>query len=126
MRKIVATSLLIIFQLSCIAQINKNIANYPKPDCSLKDKFFDNSEKIVLYPDNLKDKKISERSENVYYESELAPKDYNKPIEIHFPISDYDNWSKLNVPIKKTDKGFKFKNRIFNGEDHSCPKYFQI
>jgi hypothetical protein len=117
MRKIVATSLLIIFQLSCFAQINKNIGNYPKPDCSLEDKFFDNSEKIVLYPDNLKDKKISERSENVYYESELAPKDYNKHIEIHFPISDYDNWSKLNVPIKKTDKGFKFKNRIFNGED---------
>ena len=60
---------------------------------------------------------MSERSENIYYESELSPKDYKKPIKIHFPISDYSNWSKLNVPIKKTNKGFRFKNRDFNGEN---------
>ena len=110
--------ILLLLPLSGFSQIDNLINEYQKPDCSdtILKAFFNNPNRIVLYPNDRVISKTMNHS-NVKFENQLTEEDYKKPIEIYFPIREYQNWEKLDIPISKTKNGFKYKNLQFDSED---------
>lgn len=110
--------IVLLISINCHGQIDKTIRNFPKPDCTgkISKAFFSDKDRIILYP-NGKEITNSEDSLHAKFERELTAEDYNKPIEIKFPITEYENWNKLDVPIIKTISGFRYKKLTFKSEN---------
>ncbi len=107
-----------------------NNSSYSGDRLSLAMEFFKTDTVVVVTPDNFRltdsnkmeiecYKNFSGQACKPAYkflkESDLKPSDYYKHILLYGSFRDFTNKNFLNIPVKKTLFGFKFKDTTFSG-----------
>jgi hypothetical protein len=130
MRKPLIFGFILLQNLISFGQVSFDFNQFSKPDMEFKlsQKFFKGDSVIFVIPNAELSHSDSiillacKNSKRIKRESELKNEDYSMKLHIWGKISDFKNWEKFDLPIKKTTDGFQYDNINFN-KDGNCIYY---